>query len=735
MKKAYFLISIIFFLLLIVGCDENDDHTHSYEATTVIEPTCADEGFTIFECSCGEKYNDKYTDPTGNHTYGDWITEIEATETSNGVRYRLCKICEFRDEEVTSKLEHNTHNFEKLWSFDNDYHWHDCIFEGCEEVDDHAEHDLGEWLIQVEATYLFPGVKVRTCKICPYQEVINYYHEHTAEEEWSYDTDGHWHMSNCDSHIPMMMNDYAEHTFEKGVCTVCGYEYSTPGLWFTLKNDSYYSVHGQGITESTIVIPNTINGKPVKEIADWGFFDCDFRDISLPDSITTIGTHAFENCKYLTRITIPSQVMNIEEDAFIFCSNLVEVYNLSSLEITKNDSSNGGVGKYAKYIHTSLEEESHLVEEEDYVFIFDDLNQYYLVGYFGTENYITLPSTINENSYEFYEVTFFSNIKGVTIPYGFTKIADGAFSSCLYLEYVELPNSITRIGSYAFSDCGKLKSIVLPESLLAISEAAFSGCIRLKEIYNLTSSLVITLGSKSHGCIGLHAEVVHKSLEEESCIIEKDDFVFFKGEWKYSLIDYIGEDCYAADDRQIILPSDINGMPYEISENAFELLSLPSITIPASIRKLGDLFGHIVQKDVYYTGTLKDWCECEMDYSASSVSHLYLKNQNDEWVDLLSMKTLIIPQNIQSIGINNFAGFSNFESVVLPITIKELDEFVFWGCPNLNTVYYEGTERDWEKVSNDWYNFESKTIYYYSEVAPATSGNYWHYDGENIVLW
>ncbi len=69
-----------------------------------------------------------------------------------------------------------------------------------------------------------------------------------------------------------------------------------------------------------------------------------------------IPSSAFEHCINLMSITIPTSVKKIGYSAFSYCYKLVEIYNLSSLEITMGSDSNGSIGKYAKVIHTSLQE-------------------------------------------------------------------------------------------------------------------------------------------------------------------------------------------------------------------------------------------------------------------------------------------------------------------------------------------------------------------------------------------
>lgn len=69
-------------------------------------------------------------------------------------------------------------------------------------------------------------------------------------------------------------------------------------------------------------------------------------------------------------------------------------------------------------------------------------------------------------------------IKTVSIPEGYDRIADGAFSNenaQSVLENVNLPKDLTLIGKNAFQNCNHIKSIELNEGLENIGEKAFYG--------------------------------------------------------------------------------------------------------------------------------------------------------------------------------------------------------------------------------------------------------------------
>ncbi len=65
------------------------DHTHDYQ-TSVIEPICGVQGYTLHKCSCGEEYRDNYVDAL-EHEMGGW-QQIKAPEVGvAGKEERRCQ--------------------------------------------------------------------------------------------------------------------------------------------------------------------------------------------------------------------------------------------------------------------------------------------------------------------------------------------------------------------------------------------------------------------------------------------------------------------------------------------------------------------------------------------------------------------------------------------------------------------------------------------------------------------
>ena len=113
-----------------------------------------------------------------------------------------------------------------------------------------------------------------------------------------------------------------------------------------------YEIHGDNVTitdcevgtSGELVIPDTIKGKPVTTIGEMAFFRTRFlsiprslTSITLPDSVTSIGSSAFRGCKNLTSITIPNSVTSIGDGAFNGCTNLTAVTFLGDAPKVGND--------------------------------------------------------------------------------------------------------------------------------------------------------------------------------------------------------------------------------------------------------------------------------------------------------------------------------------------------------------------------------------------------------------
>lgn len=204
-------------------------------------------------------------------------------------------------------------------------------------------------------------------------------------------------------------------------------------------------------TESTVILPSTINSWPV----------------------TKIGEAAFQDNTTITSVTIPASVTEIGSNAFAGCTNLTSVTYGGDWSKLTIQSGNPAV------------EDAVNAQLFDFKFILNNtaviVTRY---RYKGTAADVTIPSRYKGKPVTAIDHSAFhdSAVTSVTIPDSVTAIPDDAFSYCSNLTNISIPNSVTFIGFSAFNSCTSLKSITLPSSLSTIQSYAFYNCGNLKTI-------------------------------------------------------------------------------------------------------------------------------------------------------------------------------------------------------------------------------------------------------------
>ena len=147
-------------------------HTHSFGAwSTVKAESCTEEGTKERVCSCGQKETE--TIAKAEHKAGEWIIDVDSTETMEGSKHQACTVCGATLKTESIAVKPHVHAF-GAW---NTVRIASCTEEGLTErvcscgtketqTIEKISHRAGEWIIDKEATASAEGSKHQVCAVC-----------------------------------------------------------------------------------------------------------------------------------------------------------------------------------------------------------------------------------------------------------------------------------------------------------------------------------------------------------------------------------------------------------------------------------------------------------------------------------------------------------------------------------------------------------------------------------------
>ncbi|MDY2575601.1 MAG: leucine-rich repeat protein [Bacilli bacterium] len=195
----------------------------------------------------------------------------------------------------------------------------------------------------------------------------------------------------------------------------------------------------------------------------------------------------------------------------------------------------------------------------------------------------------------------------------------------------------------------------------------------------------------------LKATMTIKSSDEFEYNLISDEYKII------SIVDYLG----TSQDLYLPVFKEFNGVRYQISR------------IQVEEKKFANV------KNVYYQGSLLNWCQIEFSSQYSNpmfyATNFYLKNESD---DYLLIKELVIPNDTLIIGDYQFYGFTQIESLTLHQDITKIKKDAFYSLINLKDVYYLGDIVSWCGIS---FSSQSSNPMNYAE-------NYYIKEEDNFAL-
>jgi len=399
--------------------------------------------------------------------------------------------------------------------------------------------------------------------------------------------------------------------------------------------------------------------------------------MTLSDKITTISRNAFENMP-ITKLTLPSSVKVIEDEAF------ANAYSLKSITFAEGLETTG----YGAFLKTGISS-------------------------------VTLPQslkTLGDNTFGNCE-----NLSSITLKEGLVSIGAGAFTQTP-IKGIILPESLVTIGRGAFTSCRKLKSISIPAGVKKIEDSTFNNCVSLTDVkmLGITSienqaflkctglkqlQLPATLKSVGPAPIEFCTNMVAFSVDPANPNFTIQDGILYSKD-----LTEIYAYPNARADKTLVLPStvktikagafantDIKAITLStdlktIEERAFNVCKgLKGIQFSEGLEKIGTLaFQNCtnLSGDIVLPKSMKEYGLYA--FSATSLKNVTFNSSIDIYSNMFmacdKLETVKINTEISKIWEQAFFGCSRLKNINLPKTLKTIDSGAFAGCKSMAAI-------------------------------------------------
>lgn len=387
----------------------------------------------------------------------------------------------------------------------------------------------------------------------------------------------------------------------------------------------------------------------VVKIGSNAFGSCTMlKQITLPDTLTTIGWRAFESSG-LTSLTIPANVTSLGNSFISDCSALTSLYVAE------------GNPNY------------EIVDGLLYDIPAQTL-RYALPDVLG--DVVIRDGTVRIADDVFKEHA----ITSVQLPDSLQKIGIRAFQSCKELKKITFPEALTTIDDSAFAYCTQLGNVVLPEGLKYLGDSAFYACLGLTEI-TIPEGITWMSGTFA-ACYSLHTLNLPNSLTSMSRVVEEcrsletlhlpAKLKDMSGGWPSSLktiTTAFGSVRYVSED----------GILYDTQDNSILFVNASitgHVTVRDGITQIGE--GAFSGRTGLTGITLPESCTVIDDYAFENCT---------------ALTDINFPEKLESIGRNAFYN-SGITSLKLTQPGIHVGSFAFTDCHQLKSVEITSTDFD-----------------------------------------
>lgn len=395
---------------------------------------------------------------------------------------------------------------------------------------------------------------------------------------------------------------------------------------YSISNDEVTITGLRDSTKTILNIPATIEGYPVKTIAEYAFKgNIGLTNISIPASVTSIGSGAFRNCSGLKVFSVDNSNANFaSQDGILYDKAKTYIYAVpASIEcevvipngvrsVVDNLSYGGDFSSCCNLIGITIPASVNYISYSDNSgSIFRSCKS---LRHIIVDSANTTYHSVNDNclikTSDKKIIAVGTNFNVIPADGSVTSIGYGAFWGRSGLTSITIPDSVTSIGDYAFNLCSVLTNISIPDSVIAIGQNAFNGTAW----YNNQPDGVVYAGKVAYQYKGVMPSESAITLSADTKAIADYAFAYRSALWSIMLpenIIYIGRRAFAECDllQTITIPASVtsiadyafykctnlavifadNCQVSSLGDNVFAecCYGLITITIPASVKSIG----------------------------------------------------------------------------------------------------------------------------------------------------
>ena len=368
------------------------------------------------------------------------------------------------------------------------------------------------------------------------------------------------------------------------------------------------------------------------------------------------------------------------------------------------------------------------------------------LSYYGT---LTISGTGKMASYSPGDAPWYSQrtkIRKITISEGVTSIGEYAFEECTNVTSISIPGSVTELNEYCFSACKSMKNITIPQSVTRIADGVFDACEKLTDIYyggtDASWKHITSWNAGLGGNVTIHSTGVFtgKCGDNLTWTIDNNEVLTISGTGR--IPDYNDPSSggnntapwcgYDYQIKKVVLGSGVQN----IGNDAFaDCYGMTDITIPDGVTSIGDsaFYWCSALTEISIPGTVSSigdsafsrcsaLTEISIPSTVSSIGSYAFSG--------CALREVEIPQGITSIQSRTFQYCTQLTKITIPDSVTSVEICAFDNCPVLKTVYYGGTEAQWEGMHVDNYAGNNSalldaTLYFemrYQRIAAGSCG-------------